>query len=102
MYTFGGDALTICYDIKYHVCHGSGTMFKGMNYPHGELIFLTDAQGALTMILQWINNLVNICDYVVGIINFLNAFSVLIASAMMYYIFRILGYQYLFLCYLVH
>lgn len=91
MYAFGGDALAIYYDIQYHVCHGSGTHFNGMNYPDGELIFLTDAQGALAMILQWVNKFVPICDYVIGIINFLNAISVLVASGIIYTILRSQG-----------
>lgn len=91
MYTFGGDGLAIYYNVQYHVCHGSGDMLKGMNYPYGELIFLTDAQGALAMILQWINNYIDICDYVIGIINFLNAISVLIASGIIYTILRTQG-----------
>jgi hypothetical protein len=91
MYAFGGDALTIYYNVQYHVCHGSGDILRGMNYPYGELIFLTDAQGALAMILQWINNFIDICDYVIGIINFLNAFSVLIASGIIYTILRTQG-----------
>ena len=38
MYTFGGDGLTIYYDMIYHICHGTGQHFSGMNYPDGELI----------------------------------------------------------------
>jgi len=91
MHAFGGDALAIYYDIQYHVCYGSGTKFTGMNYPNGELIFLTDAQGALAMVLQWINKIVPICDYVIGIINFLNAISVLIASGVIFAILRSQG-----------
>ncbi len=91
MHAFGGDALAIYYDIQYHVCYGSGTKFTGMNYPDGELIFLTDAQGALAMVLQWINRIVPICDYVIGIINFLNAVSVLIASGVIFAILRSQG-----------
>jgi hypothetical protein len=91
MYAFGGDALTIYYNVQYHVCHGSGDTLRGMNYPYGELIFLTDAQGALAMILQWINNFIDICDYVIGIINFLNAFSVLLASGIIYTLLRTQG-----------
>ena len=90
MYSFGGDALTIYYNIQYHVCYGSGVTLNSMNHPNGELIFLTDAQGALAMILQWINNYIEICDYVIGIINFLNAFSVVIAAIFIYFILRVL------------
>ena len=91
MYAFGGDAFAIYYDLSYHVCHGSGVWFKGMNYPHGELIFLTDAQGALTVILKWINqNIINICDYTVGILHSLNVISVILTSLVLYYILKAL------------
>ena len=90
MYAFGGDAFAIYYDISYHVCHGKSSWFEGMNYPHGELIFLTDAQGALTMILQWLNQYINICDYTIGIIHTLNVVAVLLASLVLYYALRAL------------
>jgi len=89
MYTFGGDGLTIYYDMIYHVLYGNGTHFTGMNYPYGELIFMTDAQGALTQILQWINsNVFNISEHIVGIVNFLNAFSIIIGSLIVYVVLR--------------
>jgi len=89
MYAFGGDAFAIYYDFSYHVCHGSGVWFDGMNYPYGELIFLTDAQGALAMVLQWVNqNILPICDYTIGILHTLNVLSVLLASLILYYILR--------------
>ncbi len=89
MYTFGGDGLTIYYDMIYHVMYGNGTHFTGMNYPYGEMIYMTDAQGALTQILQWINsNVYNISDYIVGIVNFLNAFSIILGSIILYILLR--------------
>jgi hypothetical protein len=95
MYTYGGDALTIYYDMSYHVSHGSGTTFTGMNYPYGETIFMTDAQGALSIILSWINNnLFSISDYTVGIVNFLNSFSVLLCSFVIYYLLRLFDVKY--------
>ena len=92
MYAFGGDALAIYYDLSYHVCHGKGHWFTGMNYPHGELIYLTDAQGALAMILQWINqNVIDICDYTIGIIHSFNVLSVLAAVLTTYFLLRRIG-----------
>jgi hypothetical protein len=92
MYAFGGDALAIYYDLSYHVCHGKGHWFTGMNYPHGELIYLTDAQGALAMILQWINqNVIGVCDYTIGIIHSFNVISVLAAVLTTYFLLRRIG-----------
>lgn len=91
MYTFGGDGLTIYYDMSYHISYGSGHTFTGMNYPYGELIYMTDAQGALSIFLNWVNNyLFDISGYTIGIINFLNAFSVILCSVVLYYLFRMM------------
>lgn len=91
MYAFGGDAFAIYFDIAWHVCHGKGDMFRAMNYPHGELIFLTDAQGALSVLLSWIHHhLFEICDYTIGIVHALNAWSVILCSGIIYYLFRAL------------
>ncbi|MBK9256886.1 MAG: hypothetical protein IPM42_15500 [Saprospiraceae bacterium] len=89
MYAFGGDALAIYYDMAYHICHGDGHIFRGMNYPHGELIFLTDAQGALTMLLQWINHhIIEICDYSIGIVHAVNVWLILFCALVMYLLLR--------------
>ncbi len=89
MHAIGGDALVIYYDVAYHACYGNGDILTGMNYPKGELIFLTDAQGTLAIVLQWINNhLFDISHYIVGIINWLNAISILLCSLFVHLIFR--------------
>lgn len=91
MYTFGGDGLTIYYDMTYHICHGKGQNFSGMNYPDGELIYMTDAQAILSITLSWINeHLFSVCEYTVGIINFLIAFSVILCSLVLYYLLTML------------
>lgn len=89
MHAIGGDALTIYYDVAYHVCYGDGDILTGMNYPDGELIFLTDAQGALAILLQWINSyLVNISSYSVGIVNWLSAISILLGAVFVHLVLR--------------
>jgi hypothetical protein len=92
MYAFGGDALTIYYDFSYHICHGSGSTLSAMAYPSGEYIYLTDAEGAFANVFQWIhNNVIDICDYGVGIINGLNAWLLLVAAIIMYYLLIAFG-----------
>ena len=92
MYAFGGDAFAIYYDIVWQVCHGHGSMLNAMNYPHGELIFLTDAQGALSVLLSWIHrNVFAICDYTIGIVHALNAWSFIVCAFIMYYLLRAVG-----------
>jgi hypothetical protein len=89
MFAFGGDALAIYYNMVYHVCHGEGTMLSSMNYPHGELVFLTDAQGALSTLLQWIHlHVLLLCDKVLGIANGLNVWSVIMANIFIFLVLR--------------
>lgn len=90
-YAFGGDALVLYYDMVYHLKHGQGTHFQGMNYPYGEYIFLTDAQGALATVLQWFSqHLFDISDYAAGIIHSLNLFLVPLAALLVYLILKAL------------
>ncbi|HJW28020.1 MAG TPA: hypothetical protein VJ508_02095, partial [Saprospiraceae bacterium] len=89
MYAFGGDALMHYYDIVYHVTHDHGTTLGGMNYPYGEYVFLTDAQGAVSTVLQWINHHVaDIHPYVLGILHSLNIYLLPLCSLFVFYILR--------------
>ena len=91
MYAFGGDALTIYYDVAYHTCYGTGDRLTNMNYPYGELIFLTDAQGALSVILQWINrNLFDVCDCAIGAMHLFATLLLLCSAVVVYYLLRAL------------
>jgi len=87
MHAFGGDALAIYYNVAYHACHSSGLWLESMNYPHGELIFMTDAQGALSILLSYLN----LCEYSTGIINGLNAWSIIIAAILIFFLLQSLN-----------
>lgn len=92
MYAFGGDALVIYYDVIYHTCYDQGTQLSNMNYPHGEYVFLTDAQGAVSSLLQWIHRyLFDVCDHIMGIMHSLNLLALLTGSLMVHFILRRLG-----------
>ncbi len=94
IYSFGGDAYVIYYDILYYVKYGKAFRLNAMNYPHGELIFMTDAQGSLAVLLRWIHtHLFSIDNYVVGIIHGFNLFSVFVASILIYYLLKALKIQ---------
>jgi hypothetical protein len=84
MHAFGGDALAIYYNVAYHACHGSGLWLESMNYPHGELIFMTDAQGALSILISYLN----LCEYSTGIINGLNAWSIIITAILIFFLLQ--------------
>jgi len=90
-YTFGGDGLVLYYDMVYQAKFGDGAMFHGMNYPYGEYIFLTDAQGALAMLVYWFSRYVfDVSDYAVGIIHSVNLFLVPVAAWLVYLILKAL------------
>lgn len=86
-YAFGGDPLVIYYDVLFHSRHDHGAMLGAMNYPYGEFIFLTDAQGSVASVLQWIDHHVTpISSYVPGIIHGLNIYLLPVCSLMVFYI----------------
>lgn len=88
MFAFGGDPLTLYYNVTYHTCYGSGTHLANMSYPDGELIFLTDAQGSLSILLSYLQKAgLNVCDYTVGIVNSLAVWGYLLAAVLIYLIF---------------
>ena len=88
MFAFGGDPLTLYYNVVYHSCYGSGAHLSSMSYPDGELIFLTDAQGSLSVLLSCLQAMgLNVCQYGVGIVNSLAVWGYLLAAFLLYHIF---------------
>lgn len=88
-FAFGGDALFLYFNTTYHTCHGSGIMLESMNYPFGESIFMTDAQGALSIVMSTLNNLgIDTCTYSIGIINGLIMYLLPLCAIFLFLIFR--------------
>lgn len=88
---FGGDAYVIYYDVMYHVCQAkdTGSQLMNMNYPYGEYIYMTDAEGALATLLKWLNNHgMPVCDCVIGVMHSLMIYLLPVASLLMYYVLR--------------
>ncbi len=74
-YSFGGDALVLYYNTAFHARYGEGTWLHGTNYPDGEYIYLTDAQGAVSYLLQGLRRLGwDVSAYAVGIVHSLNLY----------------------------
>lgn len=91
MYSFGGDALMLYYNTAYHTRYDDGSMLRSMNYPDGEYIYLTDAQGAVSNVLQWINqHLTDISGLTVGFVNGLNLYLLFVAVVLIYFVLRAL------------
>jgi len=96
MYSFGGDALMLYYNTAYHTRYDDGSMLRSMNYPDGEYIYLTDAQGAVSNVLQWINqHLTDISGLTVGFVNGLNLYLLFIAVVLIYFVLRALKVHWL-------
>lgn len=88
-FAFGGDALFLYYNTAYHTCHGSGIMLESMNYPFGESIFMTDAQGALSILLSKLNTLgIDTCTYSIGIVNGLIMYLLPLSAVFLFLIFK--------------
>jgi len=87
IFAFGGDPWVIYYDMIYHAQFDHSTILGAMNYPYGEYVFLTDAQGAFSTVLQWINqHLFYIGDNIPGIMHGLMIYLIPVCSLMVFYI----------------
>lgn len=49
--TFGGDGLTIHYNLQYHAKHGDGAWLTSQYHPHRESVFMTDAHALIAVAL---------------------------------------------------
>ncbi|MFN0176927.1 MAG: hypothetical protein ACKVU0_19960 [Saprospiraceae bacterium] len=91
MYSFGGDALMLYYNTTYHTRYDDGSMLRSMNYPDGEFIYLTDAQGAVSNTLQWINrHVADVSWQTVGVVNGLNLYLLFAAVVLVFFLLRAL------------
>lgn len=92
MYSFGGDALMLYYNTAYHTRYDQGSTLRSMNYPDGEYIYLTDAQGSVSNTLQWINrHVTDISGQTVGFVNGLNLYLLFAAVVLLFFLLRALG-----------
>jgi len=91
MYSFGGDALMLYYNTTFHTRYDHGSMLRSMNYPDGEYIYLTDAQGSWSNALQWINrHVTDIAGQTVGFVNGLNLYLLFAAVVLLFFLLRAL------------
>lgn len=64
-----GDLLVTLYDMIYHVRYDDSGIFTGMNYPNGDYLFMTDANGSFATVMRWIDNyLFDIDNHLSGIL----------------------------------
>ncbi|MBC6996564.1 hypothetical protein QWY85_09395 [Neolewinella lacunae] len=90
--TFGGDGLTIHYNLFYHAAYGDGADLQAQYHPHTENIFLTDAQSLLAVALAELRPVFpHLHQYAVGFSNGLIFWSNPLAALFLFLILRRLG-----------
>ena len=83
------DSLKNYFTFNYYLKYDTGLWFTGMNYPHGELNIFTDNQPIFSFLLNLIDDhLFPIAPYGVGIMNYLNFISIVLAAQIVYGILR--------------
>ncbi len=79
------------YNTAYHTRYDEGSTLRSMNYPVGEYIYLTDAQGAVSNVLQWVNrHVMDISGQTVGFVNGLNLYLLFAAVVFVFFLLRAL------------
>lgn len=64
-----GDLLVTLYDMIYHVKYDTDGTFSGMNYPDGDYIFMTDANGSFATVMRWVDSyVIDIDSHLPGIL----------------------------------
>lgn len=88
--TYGGDGFIIHYNMAFHVAHDHSVQLRSMYYPEGELIFMTAANGMISTIMRWINQVLP-CQYaVVGVANFVLVWGVALTAFLLFLCLRYL------------
>ncbi|HHH50731.1 MAG TPA: hypothetical protein ENK52_07120 [Saprospiraceae bacterium] len=91
IFPFGGDGFYISYHLNFHALHGKGLLLNSMNYPDGELIFMTDAQAIVSLLLNQLHRFgLPVGKYVVGIMNALNYYLIPLCTLFLFLIFKTL------------
>lgn len=90
--TFGGDGLTIHYNLQYHATYGEGVYLESQYYPHQESVFMTDAQAMVAVAIAGLQPVFpGIGKYATGISNMLIFWSSPLAVLFLFLVFRRLG-----------
>ncbi len=90
--TFGGDGLTIHYNLQYHATFGEGVYLESQYHPHQESIFMTDAQAMAAVVLAGLRPVFpSIGKYATGISNVLIFWSSPLAVLFLFLVFRQIG-----------
>lgn len=87
-----GDLMVTHADMIYHVKYDDNSTFSGMNYPKGEYIFMTDANGSFATVFRWINDhVVDITEVMPGMIMHIMFLCLGLCGLFLYFIMKRLG-----------
>jgi len=93
-----GDGFKAYYGAIYHAKYDTSAMrMDGMNYPYGEMVFFTGSQPLVVNTVKFISNhFFDISGNVVGIMNLLMIFSIVVAAGFLFLIFYELNVHWLY------
>ncbi len=89
----GGDGMQSYINMDYHIRVDTSYMrCNSMNYPYGEHVFFTNNQPLISNTVKFIShNIIDISDYMLGILNFMMLFCLVITPVILYLIFTDVG-----------
>ncbi|MEM6396934.1 MAG: hypothetical protein AAF741_11360 [Bacteroidota bacterium] len=89
MFPFGGDGYFITYNMNFHAQHGEGIQLNSMNHPYGEVIFMTDANGVISLIVQQLREWELPVEHMaMGFMNAANYYLIPLCVLFLFLIFR--------------
>ena len=84
-----GDGLQAYYGTIFHVKYdASYWRMDGMNYPYGEQVFYTGCQPFVANALKFLNTFFDTSDCIVGTLNGIMLFSIVVCALVIYLIFK--------------
>lgn len=87
--TFGGDGLTIHYNLQYHAAYGEGAGLVSQYHPYEESVFMTDAHALLAVVFSALRPVFpGLAEHSSGIANFLIFWSNPLAALFLFLAFR--------------
>lgn len=83
------DALSTYFTTIYHYKFDNTLFhFNGMNYPYGENIFFSSTHVPLVNMLKILSPILDVSEYLIGIVNFVMLFSIILCTLFIYLIFK--------------
>ncbi|MFN3917471.1 MAG: hypothetical protein ACK4K0_06990 [Flavobacteriales bacterium] len=85
----GGDGLQSYYQAVYHTTHDTTYWHNtGMNYPHGEHLYFTNAHPLVSNLIKLIKPVVDLSNYTVGILNGIMLLSVVLSALFLFLLLK--------------